>query len=62
MANRQMWIDALGAGAAAGLVTEAMVLRLNPEVVQTLPGVAVGMPLWATWGMLLAGVPMLAGL
>jgi hypothetical protein len=50
-------IDAVGTGAAAGLVVEALVLRLNPEVAQTLSGVVVGMPLWATWGMLVVGLP-----
>jgi len=55
-------IDALGAGAAAGLVAEALVLRMNPEVAQTVRGVLAGMPLWASWGMLLVGVPLLIGL
>ena len=55
-------VDALGAGAAAGLVAEALVLRMNPEVVQTVHGVLVGMPLWASWGMLMVGVPLLIGL
>lgn len=54
-----MWLDSLGAGAAAGLVAEALVLRMNPEVAQTLHGVVIGMPLWASWGMLMAGVPLL---
>ncbi len=54
-----MWLDAFGAGAAAGLVAEALVLRMNPEVAQTLRGVLIGMPLWASWGMLMIGVPLL---
>lgn len=54
-------MDALSAGAAAGLVAEALVLRMNPEVGQTVRGVLVGMPLWASWGMLLVGVPLLIG-
>jgi hypothetical protein len=54
----QLWIDALGAGAIAGLVAEALVLRMNPEASQAASGVLVGMPLWASWGMLLAGVPL----
>ncbi len=57
--QRQMWVDALGAGAAAGLVAEALVLRMNPENTQTVSGVLVGMPLWASWGMLMVGVPLL---
>jgi len=57
-----MWVDALGAGATAGLVAEVLVLRMNPEVTQEVRGVLVGMPLWASWGMLMAGVPLLIGL
>lgn len=60
--NRHLVMDALSTGAAAGLVAEALVLRVNPEVVQTVRGVLVGMPLWASWGMLLVGVPLLIGL
>jgi len=59
---RRLSIDALGAGAAAGLAAEALVLRMNPEVAQTVRGVLAGMPLWASWGMLLVGVPLLIGL
>lgn len=55
-----MWVDALGAGVAAGLVAEALVLRMNPENTQTMSGVVIGMPLWASWGMLMMGVPLLA--
>ena len=57
-----VWIDALGAGATAGLVAEVLVLRMNPEIAQPVSGVLIGMPLWASWGMLLVGVPVLAGL
>ncbi|MDX2437724.1 MAG: alkaline phosphatase family protein [Acidobacteriota bacterium] len=56
---RQVWIDAMMTGAAAGLVAEALVLRMNPEVTQEMRGVIVGMPLWASWGMLMIGVPLL---
>ncbi len=65
MIRRQTWIDAVGAGALAGLVAEVLVLRMNPEATQLLRGVVIGMPLWATWGMLMLGVPLvllLAGL
>ncbi len=58
----RMWTDALGAGAAAGLVAELLVLRMNPEVAQTMRGVLIGVPLWASWGMLMVGVPLLVGL
>ena len=57
-----MWIDALTAGAIAGLAAELLVLRVNPEVTQTLRGVIIGMPLWASWGMLMVGIPLLAAL
>jgi len=60
--NRHLSMDALSAGAATGLVAEALVLRMNPEVAQTVRGVLVGMPLWASWGMLLVGAPLLIGL
>jgi hypothetical protein len=52
----------LSTGAAAGLVAEALVLRMNPEVTQETRGVILGMPLWASWGMLMVGVPLLIGL
>jgi microcompartment protein CcmK/EutM len=58
----RLWVDALGAGAATGLIAEVLVLRMNPEVTQTMRGVLVGMPLWASWGMLMVGVPLLVGL
>ena len=58
----RMWVDALGTGATAGLVAEVLVLRMNPEVTQAMRGVLVGLPLWASWGMLMAGVPLLIGL
>jgi len=57
--NRQSWIDAMTTGAATGLVAEALVLRMNPEVTQEIRGVLIGMPLWATWGMFMVGVPLL---
>ena len=57
-----MWIDALTAGAIAGLAAELLVLRVNPEVTQTVRGVIIGMPLWASWGMLMVGIPLLAAL
>lgn len=55
-----MLTDALTAGAVAGLVAEALVLRMNPEVTQVTRGVLLGLPLWASWGMLMVGVPLLA--
>ena len=58
----RLWIDALGAGAAAGLIAEVLVLRMNPEVTQTVRGVLIGVPLWASWGMVMVGVPLLIGL
>jgi hypothetical protein len=58
----RIWVDALGAGATAGLVAEVLVLRMNPEITQPVRGVLIGMPLWASWGMLMVGVPVLLGL
>jgi hypothetical protein len=57
--RHQDWLDAMTTGAATGLVAEALVLRMNPEVTQVLRGVLIGMPLWASWGMLMVGVPLL---
>jgi hypothetical protein len=58
----RLWIDALGVGGTVGLVAEVLVLRMNPEVTQTMRGVSVGIPLWASWGMLMVGVPLVIGL
>lgn len=62
MADRQggLWIQAATAGAAAGVLAEVMVFRLNPEVPQHAPAVLVGAPVWATWGALGVGLLMLA--
>ena len=60
--GRMLWVDALGAGATAGVLAEVLVLRTNPEVTQSLRGVLVGLPLWVSWGMLCLGVPLLAAL
>lgn len=57
--RRQIWIDAMTTGAATGLVAEGLVLRMNPEVTQEIRGVLIGLPLWASWGMLMVGVPLL---
>ena len=57
-----MSIDALAAGATTGLIAEVLVLRMNPEVTQTMHGVLVGIPLWASWGVLMVGVPLFIGL
>jgi hypothetical protein len=57
--RRNVWIDALSAGATAGLIAEVLVLRMNPEITQPVRGIVIGMPLWASWGMLLVGVPLL---
>lgn len=52
------WIHGLTAGAAAGVLAGVLVMRLNPEVGQPLGGVAIGVLLWACWGVLIAGVPV----
>lgn len=62
MADRQggLWIQAATAGAAAGVLAEVMVFRLNPEVPQHASAVLIGAPLWASWGALGVGLLMLA--
>jgi len=58
--HRRLWVDAAAAGAAAGVLAEVMVFRLNPEVPQHARVVLIGAPLWATWGALGFGLPLLA--
>jgi len=60
--RRWMWFDALAVGATAGLLAEVLVLRMNPEVTQTVREVLLGLPLWATWGMFGAGLPLIFAL
>lgn len=57
-----MWFDALAVGATAGLLAEVLVLRMNPEVPQAARVVLLGLPLWATWGMFGAGLPLILAL
>ncbi len=52
------WIHGLTAGAVGGVLAEAMVMRLNPEVAQSATAIAIGVVAWASWGALLAGVPL----
>lgn len=59
--RHDIWVDAFGAGATAGLIAEVLVLRMNPEIAQPIGGIVIGMPLWASWGMLLVGVPIFVG-
>ena len=49
---------ALFAGAVAGILGEVLVLRLNPDVVPNLSTFAGGIPLWASWGAFLVGLPL----
>lgn len=58
MKNDRFWIHGLAAGAAAGVLACVLVMRLNPEVGQPLSGIAIGAVLWASWGALIAGVPL----
>lgn len=55
----RLWIDAAVAGGAAGILAEVMVYRLNPEVTQAPGPILVGVPLWATWGAIGFGLPLL---
>lgn len=54
----RFWIHGLTAGATAGALAEVLVMRLNPEVGQPLGGVAIGLLLWASWGALIVGLPV----
>jgi hypothetical protein len=54
------WVHGVVAGATAGVLAEVLVLRLNPEILQGPGAVLEGVPAFATWGALLAGVPLLA--
>jgi len=56
--NDRFWIHGLTAGATAGVLAEVLVMRLNPEVSQPLGGIAIGVVLWASWGALIAGLPV----
>jgi hypothetical protein len=55
-----LWTQAAVAGAAAGVLAEVMVFRLNPEVPQPAQALLIGAPLWATWGAVGFGLPLLA--
>jgi len=54
----RFWIHGLTAGTTAGVLAEVLVMRLNPEVGQPLAGIAIGLVLWASWGALIVGVPL----
>ena len=54
-----LWLDAAVAGAAAGILAEVLVYRLNPEVTQAPGPILAGVPLWASWGALGFGLPLL---
>ena len=60
MPKLEPWIHAAVAGAIAGIIAEVLVMRLNPEVPETPAAVLIGVPFWATWGALMAGVPLVA--
>ena len=54
----RFWIHGLAAGATAGVLAQVLVMRLNPEVAQPLSGIVIGVVLWASWGALIAGLPV----
>lgn len=58
MNHDRFWIHGLAAGAAAGVLAGVLVMRLNPEVGQPLGDVAVGVGLWASWGVVIVGLPL----
>ena len=51
-------MDAVVAGATAGILGEVMVYRLNPEVSQTAVSILTGAVMWASWGALGFGLPL----
>jgi hypothetical protein len=56
------WIHALLAGATAGVLVEALAMRLNPELPQSAIDLLVSAPAWASWGLVGAGLPLVAAL
>jgi len=58
MRSGALWFQALACGGLAGLLTEVLVLRLNPEIDPTAASVLVGMALWMSWAGVAAGVPL----
>ena len=54
----RFWIHGLTAGAVAGVLAGVLVMRLNPEVGQPLGGILLGVVLWASWGAVIAGAPV----
>ncbi|MCU0305746.1 MAG: alkaline phosphatase family protein [Thermoanaerobaculales bacterium] len=58
MARERFWIHGLTAGAAAGVLAGVLVMRLNPEIGQPIVGVLIGTLLWASWGAVVAGGPI----
>lgn len=58
MNKDRYWIHGLAAGATAGVLAEVLVMRLNPEAGQPLAGAVLGVVLWASWGALIAGGPI----
>jgi hypothetical protein len=56
--NDRFWIHGLAAGATAGVLAQVLVVRLNPEVAQPLGPMAIGVVLWASWGVMIAGLPL----
>ncbi len=48
------------AGATAGVLAMGLVIRLNPELKPTLRTLILGIPLWASWGAVMVGLPATA--
>jgi hypothetical protein len=58
MGRDRFWVHGLTAGATAGVLAGVLVMRLNPEIGQPVGGVAIGTLLWASWGAVIAGGPI----
>lgn len=58
MKHDRFWIHGIVAGATAGVLAGVLVMRLNPEVGQPLSAITIGVFLWASWGALIVGLPV----
>ncbi len=53
-----MWAASLYAGSVGGVLGLVLLMRLNPDIEPSARTFFVGVPLWASWGAVLIGVPL----